>query len=409
MESSNRLSTKQNNRKLILDLFRQSDVLSVADINSSTGISKPTVQKVINHFTESGLILSEGKGASTEEGGKKPLLYSFNREYGFIICIHLGPDFFYSAIADLGAEIIHSEFMQVGSLRVGELLELCAEKINAYAGHDAVLESRLISVSIALPGIVEPESGKLVFLPHFPEIAGNYPFLDELKALMSVDAPVYFDNINRLQAFAEMKIGAAAGKENFMIIDAMEEGLGSGIIVKGELKHGAHNFSGEVGHMVLMPKNGPRCICGGRGCFEALVNLKRINLLVEEGRVQYPDSAVFRNEKHDKLQSRLLEAFKLDDPLAISVLDEIAFWFASGINNAQMINDPELIIMEGIYNPFGESFVGMIKAHLSKMAFPDIERPLDIQFSGFGVERGILGAAAWSVWSFFNQQELYAS
>ncbi len=408
MDKTQRLSLKQNNRKIVLDMFRKASVLSVADVSIKTGISKPTIQKVINHFMESGFIIPEGKGSSTDEGGKKPLLYSFNRLYGYVIAIHVGPDFLYSAIIDMKSEILHSDFQQLGDIGIEEVTRMCAEVITNYSEDEKVSAGRLISVTIALPGVVDPATGCLVVTPHFPNWGNNFPFVSELKKLVSLSVPVQCDNINRYQAFAEMKAGKAIGKRNFMIIDAMEEGLGSGIVVNGELKHGAQNFSGEVGHMLLMPISGPKCICGGKGCFEALVSLKRIGALIEEGRKRHKDSLIFGDENKNTLLERLFNAFENEDEFAAVIMDEIAFWFASGINNVVLINDPELIILEGIYNVVGDRFIELVKYHLDRVAYPGIKRSVQIEFSAFGPERGILGAGTYAIWLFFNQPEFYS-
>ncbi|HAK44604.1 MAG TPA: hypothetical protein DCO79_01605 [Spirochaeta sp.] len=408
MDTAPRISLKQSNRKIILNMFRESSVLSVSDVSLKTGISKPTVQKVINHFAETGYILPEGKGNSTDEGGKKPLLYSFNQLLGYVVTIHVGPDFMHSAIIDMKSQILQSDFRKLDDIGIEEVTRMCADVISDYSKSDLVQNSRIISISIALPGIVSASEGVLVYTPHFPGWGNDYPFVGELKKLVSVSAPILCDNINRYQAFAEMKAGKAIGKRNFMIIDAMEEGLGSGIVVNGQLKHGAQNFSGEIGHMLLMPTSGPKCICGGKGCFEALVSLKRINALINEGRKLHDNSLIFTDENNETMLKRLFAAFVQGDEFAIVIMDEIAFWFASGINNVIMINDPELIILEGIYTTVGDSFIELIKFHLERLAYPGIERKVQIVMSDFGNERGILGAGTYAIWSFFNQVEFYS-
>jgi predicted NBD/HSP70 family sugar kinase len=409
MVSSQRVSIKQSNRKVILDMFRDSSVLSVADVSSKTGISKPTVQKVINHFTQSGYILPEGKGVSTDEGGKKPLLYSFNQIFGYSICIHLGPDFLYSAIIDMKSNVLHFEDQHLERIAVQDVIRMCADVIDRFSQNELVSGSPLVSVAIALPGIVNPEDGTLVFTPHFPEWGNDFRFIDELRKYIAISVPVHCDNINRFQAFAEMTIGRAINKKNFLIIDAMEEGLGSGIVVNGQIKHGSQNFSGEIGHMLLMPVAGPQCICGGKGCFEALVSLRRINELIHEGRTRHKESLIFTKENELPLLERLFNAFNNDDEFATVIMDEIAFWFASGINNVIMVNDPELIILEGIYTSVGKSFINLIKYHLERLSYPGIPRMVNLEISTFGRERGIIGAGAYSVWAYFNRPELYSN
>ncbi len=88
--SATKVSVKQSNRKSILDFMRESGEVSVAEISERVRISKPTVKKVVDYYIEKNMVLETGKGSSSEEGGKKPNLFTFNNEFGYIIALHIG-------------------------------------------------------------------------------------------------------------------------------------------------------------------------------------------------------------------------------------------------------------------------------------------------------------------------------
>jgi predicted NBD/HSP70 family sugar kinase len=104
------------------------------------------------------------------------------------------------------------------------------------------------------------------------------PFGRLLCAELGADCqvPILIDCVNRYQAIAEREKGIADGARNFIIIDALDEGIGSGILLHGELLRGSQSISGEIGHLTVNPTDGSECICGARGCFEAMVSAKRV-------------------------------------------------------------------------------------------------------------------------------------
>ena len=101
-------SLKHSNRKAILNMLRNSGVLSVAELSQEAKLSKTTILKIFNYYVKEGLVLVAGKGESTGEGGKKPILYEFNKRGGFVFACHIFPDALYSVITDLDSSILCS-------------------------------------------------------------------------------------------------------------------------------------------------------------------------------------------------------------------------------------------------------------------------------------------------------------
>ena len=69
---------KQINRKVILNILRNSGELSIAELSKEVNLSKPTLMTIMNYYIENKLVVIAGKGNSTEEGGKKPNIFKFN-------------------------------------------------------------------------------------------------------------------------------------------------------------------------------------------------------------------------------------------------------------------------------------------------------------------------------------------
>lgn len=396
------LSTKQNNRKLVLDYIRKGSDTAIAEIAGGTGISKPTVQKVLRFYEEQNLVCTAGKGESTEEGGKKPFLYRFNPSYGTILAVHIGPSFVYGAIADMNADLMHTVFRERENEDQMLAFQAVVAILREFLAHDIVNQSPPVSIVIALPGIVNSRQGLSVYSPHYTEWAENYPLEEYIRSSLGTGLPLYIDNVNRFEAMAQHWKGIAGTCKNFVMIDAMPEGVGAGVYVNDRVRQGYQSLAGEVGHMILEPHDGPACICGGRGCFEALVSVRNIRSMIagESGLTLLFRDADAMDDR--SFVTRFFDACAEEEEHCLEILDRLAFWFALGFNNILMINDPELIVIEGIYRDAGERFLEMIRTHMAGMGMPRVEKKTRIEFSSFGLERGVLGASVHASVEFFN-------
>ncbi|MDA3959060.1 ROK family protein [Oceanispirochaeta sp.] len=401
-----RRTVKQNNRKVILDLIRKVQVFSIADISLETGISKTTVKKVLDYYIGNMLVKEAGKGGSSDEGGKRPSLFQFNKDFGFIISVHFGPDFIKGMLSNMLGESVHTCHFAVNKLQVTDFVDLIVKLVHDFKDLKVLDNRPILSCVLGLPGIVDPKNGLSIYSPHYNDWGSNVPVLSMIKKKLQIDIPFYVENINRYQAFAEKIIGSAQNVDNFLIIDAIEEGVGAGVVINGTIRHGKHNFSGEIGHMVLSPGEEDTCICGGHGCFEALVSRTRIEKLIMKGRNEYPGSLIFHQAKTFELED-LFKAADQKDLLAREVLKDIAYWFSQGVNNVIMINDPQLVIIQGIYTRAGEWFLESIRQNLNQLSYPAIGRSLKLIYSELGQDRGVIGGAVYAIWDYFETTKIY--
>jgi predicted NBD/HSP70 family sugar kinase len=397
-------STKQSNRRLVLDFLRSGDPLSISQISEHTRISKPTAHTIVEFFLSAGLARSAGKGLSTDDGGKKPSLFDLNPRFGYVISIHIWPDKMTAAATDLQAVIFHSEDCPIAKETCMEpVIRLAAEAIKRISELEGLRNIPLVGVAIGLAGIVDAEKGISVSSPHYPNWEINFPFRDELQKLVQIDAPIHVDNVNRYQALAEGEKGLAFGRRNFLIVDALIEGLGAGIITGGKIEPGTHKLAGEIGHMILDPDGYP-CICGSRGCFEAMVSVRRLLENVRTGYGQHPDSLIFRGRTPDQVSvGAVFEAFRRGDQFAKWIIDETILWFARGLNNVIMVYDPEMIILQGIYTELGSYFLNELRKLLGTLSLPAIQKDLRIEYSNFGPERGIVGGSLYACQNYFDR------
>jgi len=404
---------KQNNIRSVLALIRRRDTFSVAEISQAVRLSKTTVKKTIDLLAAMKLVLSAGKGESTEDGGKKPELYRFNRNFGYVISIHITPDAIVAVTADLGADITYYRKLEVTAERgMDFILGQVAEIIRGFVAMKSSSGEKFIGVVLALPGLADASRGISIYSPHYPSWGRDVPLVQLLRNKLGdgYEVPIFIDCVNRYQALAEREKGVAGGATNFIIIDALNEGLGSGIMTHGELVRGSQSLSGEIGHMTLNPVDGPSCICGNRGCFEAMVSAKRLRDMIKDARARGVSSSLFSNGMPDDIPIDVVcELASKGDPFCTALIDDVARWFTVGLGNVIMVNDPELIIIQGLYVKAGTSFLEKLREGIRHIGLPDVEKRVRIEYSNLGEERGVVGGAFFMIDDFFSKRVVFAT
>ena len=404
---------KQNNIRRTLTLIRGKETFSVAEISQAVRLSKTTVKKTIDLLAGMRLVLSAGKGESTEEGGKKPELYRFNRNFGYVVSIHITPDSIIGVTTDLAGDITSYRKQEVPLDRgLESILGLLAELVRGFMATKAGGTEKLIAVVLALPGLADSSRGVSIYSPHYPAWGRDVPMVQMLKARLGdgCDVPMFLDCVNRYQAIAEREKGVAAGVTNFIILDALNEGLGAGIVTHGELMRGSQSLSGEIGHMTLNPVDGPDCICGNRGCFEAMVSARRLRELIAQALQRGVRSELFAGgSAEDAGIDTVCALAARGDAFCRTLVQDAARWFTVGLGNVIMVNDPELIVIQGMYLAAGACFLDQLRNGIRHVGLPDVDKRVRIEYSTLGEERGVIGGAAFAVADFFDRQLVFRS
>jgi glucokinase len=147
-----------------------------------------------------------------------------------------------------------------------KLISALAREIEASIITAGLNKKQIAGVGIGLPGLVDYEKGLVRFLPNIPGWRGVH-----LKSILQkrVNLPVFVDNDVKVITLAESKFGAGRGVRNLVCL-TLGTGVGAALILNGQLYRGEDNAAGELGHMPLN-EHGPKCNCGGFGCFERYV------------------------------------------------------------------------------------------------------------------------------------------
>jgi predicted NBD/HSP70 family sugar kinase len=197
-------------------------------------------------------------------------------------------------------------------------------------------------VGIVVPGMVDSATGRVLNAPHLGW--RNVDLRDQLSEALGL--PVFVENAPIACALAQMWMGQRGGVElsDFVYVN-VSDGVGTGVVVGGQVLRGKRNTAGEYGHVPLNA-DGPLCFCGGRGCLETYVS-NLATVLRYLGREFSPETARRIVQASGLTIADLVARSRSGDRRATAALDETARHLGRGL--AVIVNtlSPSLICVGG--------------------------------------------------------------
>lgn len=158
--------------------------------------------------------------------------------------------------------------------------------------------------------------------------------------------PVVLTNDANAAAMGEMIFGGAKNMKNFVVY-TLGTGLGSGIIIDGNLVYGHTGFAGEIGHTIMVP-GGRECGCGRQGCLETYVSATGIVKTVSELFALRRTPSELRRIPPEQLTAKMItEAAAKGDAIALEAFDKTADMLALSIVNTVAFSSPEALFLFG--------------------------------------------------------------
>jgi N-acetylglucosamine repressor len=263
-----RLATRSTprdvNRRILLNLVREHQPISRADLARRTKLGRGAVTKLVNELIGEGVVYEGATGEAAR--GRKPTSLYVRTHDRLVVAADVRLSRTYLMLGDFSGKQLAFEtfetaldpavFVKNLAARIGKML-----KSN---GAEAACEG----VGVVVPGMVERRTGRVINAPTL-----GWRDVDLLRPLAArTKLPVHVENAPKACALAKLWLGRgeAAGRDDFVYV-SVSDGVGVGVVVGGELLRGDDNIAGEFGHVPLS-LDGPRCACGANGCWEAYVS-----------------------------------------------------------------------------------------------------------------------------------------
>ncbi len=192
------------------------------------------------------------------------------------------------------------------------------------------------------------------------------------------DAPVRLTNDANAAALGEKVYGGGQGIDNFIMI-TLGTGLGSGIIVNGDLVYGHDGFAGEIGHTNAV-ENGRQCGCGNRGCLETYVSAPGIKRTVFELLAHDSRGSDLANYSYNEMDSEMIyNAAKKDDPIALEAFEITGRTLGRKLADSVAHTSPKAIFLFGGLAKSGDYILKPTKKYLEEYVMGPFKNKVEIK------------------------------
>lgn len=239
---------KGMNRRLVYRLLLEKGPLSKAAISQITGISPPTVMKIIDYFQSAGCVEEIGEGSSAV--GRKPQMLRLNPDAAFVMGIEFTGMSLRMGLVDMTGNIRRLESGETEPDFDRVFRRELIPKIDAFIAQCALPVGKLKGIGIGLPGRVNP-TDRTIDLAPLEGIMERTRYRDIEQSLMErYRMPVVFENNANAAALGEFSCRGLSPDDDLLYI-AVGKGVGAGIILNGRLRRGNGFLAGEIGYMVF--------------------------------------------------------------------------------------------------------------------------------------------------------------
>jgi glucokinase len=250
------------------------------------------------------------------------------------------------------------------------------------------------AIGIGAAGWIDAARSKIMFAPNLAW--RDEPLRDHISSRFNL--PVVVENDANVAAWAEFRFGAAREASDSMVLYTVGTGIGSGIVLGGELVRGAFGVAAELGHVRVVP-DGQLCGCGRRGCLEQYASGSALVRYARATAKEAPDKA----ERLLALAKGLPQAItgpmvtaagKQGDPAAIAAFEQIGYWLGNSMADVVQVLDPQLIVIGGGVIEAGDLL--LVPAEASYRDALEVRGRLpvaDVRAAQMGNLAGVVGAA----------------
>ncbi len=257
-----------------------------------------------------------------------------------------------------------------------------------------------VGVGIGAPGPLDRENGVVSVAPNLGW--RDFPLRDAVSN--RVEIPATLDNDANCATLGEWWRGAAQGTRNVVGL-TIGTGIGGGIVLDGQLYHGASDVAGEVGHTTI-DSTGRYCRCGNYGCLEAYASGPAIALRAREA-LERDEASVLHRMVNENLSlltaATVYDAANNGDALALEVVRDTAKFLGTGVANLLNLLNPDVVVITGGVTRAGDRLFEPLRAEVKRRAFRPAVKACRIVPGKLAGTAGMVGAVAT-----FRQQKLGA-
>jgi predicted NBD/HSP70 family sugar kinase len=324
---------REINRQIALNLIRDRQPISRADLARLMGVRRGAVSRLVHDLLRAGLVFEGAKGES--RGGRRPMHLFIETRRRCALAVDVSA----SRTSLLVTDLLGSPLLPVLDFPTPRRPQALIRRLVGAIRHAlAGYRGGCAGIGVVVTGVVAPD-GAWTYAPTLGW--RNVDLLGPLRRATRL--PVAVENSVKACVLAQVwAVPGDAPVDGAVAFVNVSDGVGVGIAIDGKLLRGAHNLAGELGHVTLDPK-GPRCSCGRRGCWEAFA-AKRATIARYLGAdPSWPASAKLRGVTMESIVSRA----RAGEKRALAALRETGRYLGLGFAAIIKALDPKRVYVGG--------------------------------------------------------------
>lgn len=365
---------KKQNKIMILNVIRNKRPISRADIAKITSMSPTSVGRIVGELEGIGLIRETELFSNGV--GRKAMLLDIDAKSVLNIGVYLNRDVTRIGIVDFDGNIIKDETIKYSTSGIAPeiVIDNIADYIEKIINESNVDIEKINGIGIGMPGIIDFKHGKVIFSAQL-----GWKDIDVASRITKkLNIRTTIDNTVKLKALAESSQKAFEGSHRIALM-SFGSGVGSALVIDGEIFRGNKNVAGEIGHTTVEP-NGMLCECGRRGCLQTYI---ADSALIQEAR-KVSDVSSVRD---------IFDAANRKEDWAINILDMTATYISIAINNVLCMYNPDTVILGGRLIESNPEIVDLINKKCEKYIWDPFKGTFKIVYSKLKNDAVIIGAA----------------
>jgi N-acetylglucosamine repressor len=373
---------------LLLHLYQSGDT-SINKMARLFHASIPSATGIVNELMRDGWITETGTGPA--RAGRPPVLYGLKAKKYLTLIMDINRHDTQLVIFDLHNQLILKRKVDIRLDDSTDFLEQLFTLTDEFLSSNNISHSKLWGIGVSMPGLINSSQGINLTYPNLTP--SGVPLVSHLKKHFKL--PVCLFNDTKATTIGEHRFGLAMDKSQVLTIN-IDWGVGLGIIINGEVFHGASGFAGELGHIQVKP-DGLLCLCGKVGCLDTITSaialIRQAKEGINSGRATILSQIVDKNL--DLLDtSHIIEAVHAGDEFSIDLLSTVGTELGKGLATAVHLFNPEVIIVGGLLAEAGPFISNPIEQAINKYCLSDFKNSLSIHISKLGSKARLLGTQA---------------
>lgn len=262
--------------------------------------------------------------------------------------------------------------------------DLVIECVEQMLKRNHLTKNDLLGIGMCMPSFILFDEGYVCMTSAMVNVR-EFPMRDYLYERLQV--PVILDNDCNGAALAEYIYGAGRGARH-MVYMATSTGIGSGLILNGQLFRGSYGWAGESGHMLITPDEGLDCGCQNKGCFMSWASGRHVPQHIRN-KAQNQDTIMDLGPDLDCRE--LYRACVAADALAMEILEQMAHYIAVCVFNIYQLLNVNIFVFGGGLVNFGPMLFDRVRQEFDR--YNHIPQPVEFRFAELKQDFGIIGAA----------------